>query len=182
MAIDAPDGVKTVKVAGLELSLEGGEKTIKTSGGTLTVSYKADSIHKGELSYSYTLSDNLEVFGDKASNDLSIEVGDYNGSAGKSTLRVNIVDDAPEARADEGSISRDAETPITGNVLDNDTQGADGLKGDVVWEEKVSQYGALVKNTDGSWSFAVDRENEAVAGLQAGESLKETFTDPYFYT
>lgn len=107
------------------------KKTITTIGGTLTVSYNAAGIHKGELSYSYTLNDNLAVSGEKTSNDLSIEVGDYNGSTGKSTLRVNIIDDAPEARNDGAEIAA-SESTASGNVVANDIPGADGLDGKVI--------------------------------------------------
>ncbi|WP_085899735.1 DUF5801 repeats-in-toxin domain-containing protein [Kiloniella majae] len=61
-------------------------------------------------------------------NKLFYTVTDGDGDTATANIRVNIVDDEPIAVADTASAIAYGDDVVEGNVLDNDTQGADGAK------------------------------------------------------
>ncbi len=91
---------------------------------------------------------------------------------------------APEANDDVGSVTEDA-TPNTsiGNVLTNDTDPnptdtlavAEVNGGAASVGSTISlNYGTLVINSDGSYTYTLDNSNAAVQALNAGDALVET--------
>jgi VCBS repeat-containing protein len=120
--------------------------------------------------------------------------GDYSASTYTYTLNVTADNAAPTAVGDAVSVTEDTSTTADGNVLDNDTDpdtddtktvtvvrlgGAAGagnpgtlgsaLKGD---------HGSLTLNADGSYTYNLDNESEAVQSL----GVDETLTDAFNYT
>jgi VCBS repeat-containing protein len=78
-------------------------------------------------------------------------------------------DDAAEAFADDGA-------PVTGNVLDNDTDPDSGTMLAVTTPGTYQGvYGTLVLAEDGSYSYTLDSSLPAVQALAAGEPLAESF-------
>lgn len=130
--------------------------------------------------------------------EFSVTVSDgTNTSTEHLTISVTAVNDAPEAVADvataveaSGVGNAVAGTNPTGNVLTNDSDVdagdtitvvgvAAGVQGSSLGSVGVSlsgSYGAIVINTDGSYSYTVDNDNPAVEALNAGETLSDTFT------
>lgn len=86
----------------------------------------------GVVSYSYTLADNEAHPAASGANGISeqfaVTVVDDNGTTTNGNLDVNIVDDLPQA-VDDSNAGTASETLLTlnGNVLTNDTQGADRI-------------------------------------------------------
>ena len=134
---------------------------------------------------------------------LPVTVTDSDGDRGSSTISVVIRDDEPKAHNDANSITEgDSEDVVcSGNVLtgevtkgegpstDRDVIGADGHKNDaskVKWETDgleyqggntyKTEYGTIKLNADGTYTYILDGENEAVRELLYKESLTEEFT------
>ncbi|MDZ5601401.1 retention module-containing protein [Pseudomonas sp. RP23018S] len=185
--VSAPDGLQALKVGGIDV-VSGGvaadfPQTITTGlGNTLTITgYDPGT---GVVSYRYTLQDNAAHPTAAGANSLqeqfSVVAQDSDGSTATGTLDVNIVDDLPEARADaehvrEGGI-------VSGNVLLNDTVGADvradghyvvGVRAGSdtstsamgnVGTQVQGQYGVLTLAADGSATYHANPNSVGAAG------------------
>ncbi|MEP3051002.1 MAG: DUF5801 repeats-in-toxin domain-containing protein [Erythrobacter sp.] len=149
------DTVGSLVINGVDVTNGG---TVTTANGVLTV-----ALENGDYTYTYELSDN--TLADPDSDSFSLEVTDSDGDTASTTLVIAILDDVPAAEDDANSIAAGEFGPATGNVLDNDTQGADGaavtaftgtggsgVAGDVVQGE----FGTLTLNDDGSYSYTRD--------------------------
>ncbi|WP_035085725.1 beta strand repeat-containing protein, partial [Aquimarina latercula] len=113
---------------------------------------------------------------------LDVTLNDTTGGSSTSQTIINIVVN-PEAVDDSNSIAANAIVPVTGNVLTNDTDASAG--GDVLAVSEVNVfpgfvgvpyntlYGTLTVQSDGSYSYTVDNDNPAVAGLINGTSLDD---------
>ncbi|WP_221195923.1 VCBS domain-containing protein, partial [Halomonas organivorans] len=125
---------------------------------------------------------------------------DEDGSTDSGDLNIQIVDDAPTAENDANSVTEDAATTTTGNVLGDsgasagdvaDTEGADGATVTDVTSTNVpandadetggtltidGEYGTLTLEADGSYTYQLDNSNLDVQGLTDGEQLEEVFT------
>ena len=119
ITFDAPDGPGTVTIDGVAVTAVG--QTFVGSFGTLTIT----GITNGAITYSYTLADNSS--GDATSDSFAIVVTDIDGDISNGVLTIDIIDDAPIALDDLAiTLAEDAPGTVGGNVLANDTQGADG--------------------------------------------------------
>ncbi len=151
-----------------------------------------------EGNYSYTLTD--ITTGDEVTDSFTYTSQDEDGNTVSNSVTITIVDDVPVAVADENSVTEDAvPNPVTGNVLSGesagdraDTQGADGARvsgvqaGSIVAGEHVAdgnlstaisgQYGSLVLQPDGSYSYQLNNNNPMVNALKDGDILKEVFS------
>ncbi|MGQ7248413.1 Ig-like domain-containing protein [Halomonas sp. V046] len=144
----------------------------------------------GTVSYVYTLMREAGHRDGTASDRFVIGVTDVDGDtvAKAGTLAIAILDDAPTASGDSLTVGEDGDNPSSGSVLSNDVLGADGAKVSAVTSGSgmptspldgsalAGNYGALMLNPDGSYSYRLDNANADVNGLQKGESLTETFT------
>ena len=183
LTIEAKDGVKAIEVAGKTVWTRGTEFTatdIETDEGVLTIT--GFNEETGELTYTYKLNEagehkKAEGKDESLSHEFSVKVTDMDGDEANGTIRANVVDDAPEAVNDDGgSITEGATEALGGNVLENDAFGADqpGTK-TVEWlSEAKSEYGTITLNEDGTWSFKLDNNSEALQALK-DESTTETF-------
>ncbi|MFQ3787609.1 retention module-containing protein [Halomonas sp. A29] len=167
------DGLASLVINGVNVTAGG---TVTGSHGSLVVTPGSG----GSYSWTYTLSG--PTSGDITSDSFTLVVTDSDGSTATDSFTVDIVDDVPVARDDNGgTVTEDAvENELSGNVLGNDSFGADGPVGStasVVWNvsaeqlAELSKYGTLVLNTDGSWSFTLDNSLAAVQGLNASDLL-----------
>ncbi|MCB4324522.1 VCBS domain-containing protein, partial [Alcaligenes sp. 13f] len=109
----------------------------------------------------------------------TVEVTDVAGVSSSNDLVIQILDTEPVAEDDVAQVTEDAVAPVTGNVLDNDTLGADAST--TVINTGDAQYGVLVDNGDGTWSYTLDNSLAAVQALNEGDTLVEeiryTITD-----
>ncbi|WP_405314590.1 VCBS domain-containing protein [Pseudomonas sp. 10(2024)] len=110
------------------------------------------------------------------------------------TVTVQGANDNPVARDDVNTASDQVPAPHTsGNVLpnDSDVDAGDGLtvtgiragqeagtgKAGAIGQPTVGQYGTLVLNADGSYTYSIDLSNpEVLAAAGLGQVLKDYFT------
>ncbi len=161
---------------GIAIDVTTGITTVAGVHGILVVMQGMD----GSYSWTYTLSGPTD--GDETSDSFSLIATDNDGSVGTSHLSIAIVDDAPQAYDNDGGIvTEDAiDNVLSGNVLSNDSFGADGPQdgsASVAWNvsaeqlANIGQYGTLVLNPDGSWSFTLDNSLAKVQALNASDLL-----------
>ncbi|MGG7598216.1 retention module-containing protein [Pseudomonas sp. WC1] len=193
--VAAPDGLQTLSVGGITV-VSGGvaasfPQSITTAlGNTLTIT--GFNPATGVISYSYTLLDNENHASGDGANSLpehfTVTATDTDGSTATGSLDVNIIDDLPKANPDAANVVEGG--TVSGNVLDNDTSGADvradgryvvgvragsdtstsasGQLGDPV----QGQYGYLTLDAQGNATYHANPNAVAPAGA----------TDVFVYT
>ncbi|NGT18643.1 VCBS domain-containing protein, partial [Achromobacter insolitus] len=109
---------------------------------------------------------------DSVKDNFTVTVTDVAGVSTSNDLVIQILDTAPVANDDAAGITEDTIAPITGNVLTNDTLGADAAT--AVLNTSDAKYGQLVDNGDGTWSYQLNNSLAAVQALKAGQLLTET--------
>ncbi|MEZ6932197.1 retention module-containing protein, partial [Aeromonas sp. S16(2024)] len=91
---------------------------------------------------------------------------------------IHVEDDVPKANDENGgTVTEDVAGSLGGNVLSNDTSGADTPAAFVGWSATghnnsasvtaLSTYGTFVQNGDGSWTYALDNSRPATQALTA---------------
>ncbi|MHA7059733.1 VCBS domain-containing protein, partial [Aquimarina sp. M1] len=133
-----------------------------------------ETIFYGDLTSPYT----------EGVRTLDITLNDTTGGSTTSQTIINVVT-APVAVDDTNNINADATVPVTGNIVTNDTDATSG--GDVLSITEVNVfpgtvggtyntlYGSIVVQSDGSYSYTVDTDSPAVAGLVNGTILQDIF-------
>ena len=167
IAFSAQDGLDSITVqgAGGPVTITGASvgTTIQGQFGVITIT--GVNFATGQITYSYTLSDNTS--GDNTHDDFTIVVKDSDGDTATGTLRVNIIDDHPTAHNDTDSIVGNA-TSTDGNVI----TGADTTSGnagkDVVGADDATVTGAHA-GTNGAFT--------SVAQNGSGTLIHGTFGD-----
>lgn len=159
--VSAPDGLQTLSVGGISV-VSGGvaagfpQSITTVLGNTLTITGYNPAT--GVVSYSYTLNGTETHANGDGTNSLSehftVIATDTDGSTASNTLDVNIVDDLPQARPDSASVVEGG--TVSGNVLDNDSSGAD-VRAD-------GQYVVGVRAGADTSSSALGQLNSNVAG------------------
>ena len=107
---------------------------------------------------------------------MTIAVNGVGGTSASDQLIVRIVDDTPTAKDENGgSVTEDVAGSLNGNVLSNDTVGADTPAAFVGWSATghnnsaavtaLTTYGTFVQNGDGSWTYALDNSRPATQAL-----------------
>ncbi|MDM8351260.1 VCBS domain-containing protein, partial [Pseudomonas sp. sp1636] len=147
--------------------------------GSLTIS--AYNAATGVASYNYELTSPTTDGPGIESDTFTLSVSDGTASSAPASIVIEIVDDVPHAVDDSNSIAEDTLTPITGNVLTNDLHpngqpGADTPTSFVSWSSTAATYGTFSDTGNGTYSYSLNNANPAVQGLDAGESLSETFS------
>ncbi|MBS8270683.1 tandem-95 repeat protein, partial [Halomonas litopenaei] len=172
--IGADDSVTGISVQGLAAgeslvwsANDEGELEARLAGSddlVLTLSLQAPASvtaqNSGDVSVTATLSDSLphEVAA-TLKNSLSIEgvsvvASQADGDSATATVKVSVVDDAPEAVNDQLDGVQSSQVISKGadvGLLANDTQGADGAT--VTFVDESSLQGSLTWNADGSFDY-----------------------------
>ncbi|MDH1262527.1 retention module-containing protein [Pseudomonas sp. GD03944] len=120
---------------------------------------------------------------------LKATVTDNDGDTASSTLDlgklISFKDDGPTAEDDtpDALVEGESANVVSGNVLDNDSAGADGGKAFVGWNgspantaaiAELSKYGTLVLNpATGEYSFTLNNDDPDTLGLAEGETVSE---------
>jgi uncharacterized delta-60 repeat protein len=170
--------------------------TCVNSSGTLAITFNgnASQVHLNEALSSIVYANASD------SPDPSVQIdwafGDCNagaqGSGGvltatsSSTVNITAVNDAPIAVSDTASATEAgtaAGSNASGNVLGNDTDADAGdtktviaITGGTVGAARTGSHGTLTLNGDGSYSYVVDNNDNAVNALGPGGSLQDSFT------
>jgi VCBS repeat-containing protein len=153
------------------------------------------AINAGQLKFVPDLNENGTPYG---SFTFSVQdsAGAFDAVPNTFTLNVTPVNDAPVGVADTataveaGGVSNGtAGTNPTGNVLTNDTDvdtgdtkavsAVTGTAAGTVGGTTAGQYGSLVLNADGSYTYTV---NNALPAVQALRTSADTLTDTFTYT
>ncbi|MEJ5864500.1 retention module-containing protein [Pseudomonas farsensis] len=180
----APDGVFNLSVGGINVVTAGnvtgvGQFIVTELGNILTITgYNPTT---GVVSYSYTLT-GAEQHPDGAGTNVLGEhfpvlVSDTDGDVASGSLDVNIIDDVPHAVDDHNlTPATELNTQLTGNVLDNDIQGADRVEGGMVQGGTFTgTYGTLVLNADGTYTYTLDTSDPDFKNLLGGSVGVEHF-------
>lgn len=215
IGVTASDTEALVYEAGLASGSNSGANSeifngaITPAGGTIPYSYTLTSLATGTYgtlvlnpdgTYTYTLTQRYDTAPDdnngtntEANRDVfTYTVTDINGNTTTGTINVSIVDDVPTAVSETArSVAEDA-ADIGGNVLSNDTQGADGATvtsvtintagGPLVQAiaavgttTVTTSYGTYTFTAAGAWTFNPSANLNNAAGVDAGFSY--TITD-----
>ncbi|MBY5925390.1 retention module-containing protein, partial [Halomonas sp. DP4Y7-2] len=187
------DGVASVQVGDQSLTLnqlQGLSTTnpvvVDTAYGSLSLTGFDGDAAGGTVSYSYTLDTRVDNDSQDGATDsgftetVGLVVTDDNGSASSGSLRIAITDDAPSASDDSASVAEDTAQAISGNVLANDTTGADSSTAQPATvaldsPSATGEFGTLTLNSDGSWSYTLNNSDARVQALSGDETLTETF-------
>lgn len=193
--VTVPDGLADVTVGGVAV-VSGGvftPQSITTPQGILTITgftptMAGGHVVGGTFTYSYELTTHTSGHGalgeDTVSESFPVVVTDRDGSSATASLDVTIVDDVPIARDDTAvSVAEDIVGTVGGNVLANDTQGADGatltsvtIAGNITAIAPVGSTtvttanGVYVFNANGDWSF------DPVSGRDNASGTDASFT------
>jgi len=183
--VSAPDGLQSLTVGGINVVSGGVASSFPQSittglGNTLSITgYNAAT---GVISYSYTLTGNEAHPSGAGTNSLgenfAVVATDSDNDTATGSLDITVIDDVPKAVADshEGSASESLLT-LVGNVLDNDTQGADRVaSGPITGGTFIGQYGTLVLAADGSYTYTLNTADPDFVALHGGGNGSETFT------
>ncbi|WKE65129.1 retention module-containing protein [Gallaecimonas kandeliae] len=180
-SVTAVDGLNNVTIGGVAVVVNGvfqGAMAINGAHGVLTIT----GFDGTNFTYSYVLTSNADHSNGDVLDQFNVTLTDVDGSSDSASLDIRIVDDAPVAANDAGSVSEDGTLVAGGNVMGNDTQGADGATVQSVNGETglvgvaiQGLYGTLTLNADGTYTYTLDNTNAAVQGLSAGETLTESF-------
>ncbi|USZ51647.1 VCBS domain-containing protein [Halomonas sp. DN3] len=177
MLLSATAGIATATIAGSNITGATSDNpvVIETDQGMLEIT----GFDSGVVEYRYTENSQRADHdaGDGSVVDrFEVVVTDIAGESNSDSLDINILDTEPEAKADTAALGEDADTAISGNVLTNDTAGADPMSFDSFSDDDTAKYGTFTDNGDGTWSYSVDADNAEVQALTQGETLTETFS------
>ena len=178
-AISAPDGLQTLTINGVPVvtagALVASLPTIPSPQGALTIT--GVDLSTGIVSYTYTLLNSGDHPAGNGTNNhvesFTVLATDSDGDSDSASLDIQIVDDVPTAQDDSAMLSAD-DASVGGNVLSNDTQGADRPT-TVDFSDTQGDYGTLSHSGNGVWTYALSQHLAAVQMLGAGESLTEQF-------
>ncbi len=167
-------------------------------GGATTGTY-GNLVLNADGSYSYTV-DNadarvqaLRTSANTLTDTFTYSMQDTAGATSTTTLTLTIqgANDAPVAVADTatavetgGVANGTPGTDPVGNVLTNDidvdsgdTKTVTAIAGGTVGAAKAGNYGSIVLNADGSYTYTLDNANATVQALRtSANTLNDTFT------
>ncbi|MGK0547975.1 Ig-like domain-containing protein, partial [Halomonas cupida] len=162
------DSLASLVINGVNVTAGG---TVVGDFGTLTVSVGAD----GAYSWSYTLDGSTEdhtsqgTGSDDLADQFAITATDSDGDEASSDLTIQVQDDVPVAVNDSANTAED--TPITYNVLDNDTQGVDGANVSAATLRNPSQGSVSFNSETGEVTFT------PAPGFEGEALIDYTITD-----
>ncbi|MHA6334654.1 T1SS-143 repeat domain-containing protein [Qipengyuania sp. CAU 1752] len=164
VTFNSPDGVASLTINGVAINGAELPLSIVVDGGTLVITnYTYNPLTgDGSFDYQFTLNDNTQ--GD-TSFSFELVLTDLDGDRAEDTLVITVVDDMPSALDDNGAVAAGEYGPIGGNVVTNDTPGADGVtvssysgtgSSGATGETVQGTYGTLTIAADGTFSYTRD--------------------------
>ncbi|MDE7370539.1 MAG: VCBS domain-containing protein, partial [Desulfovibrio sp.] len=173
MRVGAPDGLASIEVAGRVIWQNGhmvGNPVFQTDEGSFhNFAYDAAT---GRLTYTYTLTEATTEHklpgADHIAHSLPLTVRDVDGDSASSNITIIIRDDVATSAADTNTLTEGDKTEVTGNLLANDTAGADGwMEGSLTLTDADGNaqgmtvegtYGTLTIKADGSYTYTLKDE------------------------
>ncbi|MDD0843070.1 VWA domain-containing protein, partial [Pseudomonas sp. Gutcm_11s] len=186
--ISAADGIQTFSLNGTNYSLAQLQNSgttnllVDSPAGTLRITGYTGTSTGGTVSYSYVLDTRVAHANAGGENSVlesfSVKVTDVDGDSDTDSLDIRIVDDVPDAVSDtNASTASESLLTLSGNVLTNDTQGADRVAGGPITAVTLTgTYGTLVLNADGSYTYTLNPSDPQFVALPGGATGTETFT------
>ncbi|HDR2719170.1 TPA: tandem-95 repeat protein [Enterobacter roggenkampii] len=186
-------GGQTLTLAQLQALSAQAPVDIATPDGVLSLTgFQVDSEGRATLQYRFTLTQAVNQPCESTTREeIRFSVNGQQTRA-PGLLRVNILNDAPVAAADDNSIDQDrGQQAASGNVFSNDAIGADGAaaggpvsaissvnlnRAGAVGGVSLGEFGALTLDARGNYSYVLNRSNSRVASLDANATLSEVFT------
>ncbi|HCM9389504.1 TPA: tandem-95 repeat protein [Enterobacter roggenkampii] len=186
-------GGQTLTLAQLQALSAQAPVDIATPDGVLSLTgFQVDGEGRATLQYRFTLTQAVNQPGESTTREeIQFSVNGQQTRA-PGLLRVNILNDAPVAAADDNSIDQDrGQQAASGNVFSNDAIGADGAaaggpvsaissvnlnRAGAVGGVSLGEFGALTLDARGNYSYVLNRSNSRVASLDANATLSEVFT------
>ncbi|MDE2416865.1 MAG: retention module-containing protein [Burkholderiales bacterium] len=178
--IDAPAGIASINVGGTPLTLAQlgalgtTPVTITTPDGTLVLT--GFDAATGKVSYSYDPNVLTHTGSAPIVDHVPLTITDANGVTGSGSLDISITDSTPTAVNDSNAITEDTALVANGTVLTNDTVGADLNANPVTAASVTLTYGALVLNSNGTYTYTLDNTNATVNALNSSTPLHDTYT------
>jgi VCBS repeat-containing protein len=117
--------------------------------------------------------------GQTATDSFNYTVTDTAGLTSTAKVDVTIVgaNDAPVAQADTAVLSEDGVVTATGNVLTNDSDVDAGTTLQVATPGTYAgQYGTLVLDANGGYTYTLDNESSSVQSLAQGATVNDVFS------
>ncbi|WP_259650845.1 retention module-containing protein, partial [Shewanella sp. MBTL60-112-B1] len=189
VSVNVQAGINELIINGVAVFVNGdfvGPVSITTQYGVLTISNydPVDSV----LTYSYSLVATLDHSdSDTLSELFLLQVTDNQGVQTTALVTANVVDDAPSGLDDINAINQNNLDGVAGNVLQNDTLGADLAAVTQITNSENSTdsiagntaisgvYGSLVIAADGSYSYELNNQLSEIQSLAQGEQIFDTF-------
>ena len=186
-------GGQTLTLAQLQALSAQAPVDIATPDGVLSLTgFQVDGEGRATLQYRFTLTQAVNQPCESTTREeIRFSVNGQQTRA-PGLLRVNILNDAPVAAADDNSIDQDrGQQAASGNVFSNDAIGADGAaaggpvsaissvnlnRAGAVGGVSLGEFGALTLDARGNYSYVLNRSNSRVASLDANATLSEVFT------
>ncbi|WP_412530777.1 Ig-like domain-containing protein [Enterobacter roggenkampii] len=186
-------GGQTLTLAQLQALSAQAPVDIATPDGVLSLTgFQVDGEGRATLQYRFTLTQAVNQPGESTTREeIRFSVNGQQTRA-PGLLRVNILNDAPVAAADDNSIDQDrGQQAASGNIFSNDAIGADGAaaggpvsaissvnlnRAGAVGGVSLGEFGALTLDAHGNYSYVLNRSNSRVASLDANATLSEVFT------
>ncbi|MFN7096209.1 MAG: VCBS domain-containing protein, partial [Gammaproteobacteria bacterium] len=170
------------------LSVAAVNGNVSSIGATITATYGSITIGN-DGSYSYTVLPSAQSLGQGQSgiDSFVYQVSDGQGGFTNGTINITVLglDDGISLVPDVNVTSEDSPiTPITGNVLSNDTiidaednhvVAVNGNNADV-GISVIGTYGSVVINDDGSYSYVLNNALPAVQALAQGQVVTDVFS------
>ncbi|MEB2625424.1 type I secretion C-terminal target domain-containing protein, partial [Pseudomonas sp. YuFO8] len=191
--VNAPDGLQSLSISGVEIISGGVVQGLPISGSTWigsTLTITGFDPATGVVSYSYTLNyTDTHPNADGANSiteNFEVIAIDADGSEARGEINVKVVDDLPTARADATSVAEGGN--VTGNVLVNDIGGSDGSGGGVVGVRAGSDtstpvHGGLNSQINGTYGYlTLDAAGNAVYHSYPNSVSEPGASDVFTYT
>ncbi|WP_447802148.1 retention module-containing protein [Pseudomonas serbica] len=191
--VNAPDGLQSLSISGVEIISGGVVQGLPISGSTWigsTLTITGFDPATGVVSYSYTLNyTDTHPNADGANSiteNFEVIAIDADGSEARGEINVKVVDDLPTAKPDATSVGEGA--TVTGNVLVNDVGGADGSGGGVVGVRAGSDtstpvHGGLNSQINGTYGYlTLDAAGNAVYHSYPNSVSGPGASDVFTYT
>ncbi|MFK9085092.1 Ig-like domain-containing protein, partial [Pseudomonas neuropathica] len=191
--VNAPDGLQSLSISGVEIISGGVVQGLPISGSTWigsTLTITGFDPATGVVSYSYTLNyTDTHPNADGANSiteNFEVIAIDADGSEARGEINVKVVDDLPTAKPDATSVGEGA--TVTGNVLVNDVGGSDGSGGGVVGVRAGSDtstpvHGGLNSQINGTYGYlTLDAAGNAVYHSYPNSVSGPGASDVFTYT